>query len=190
MMDRSDVPASALLPGALSRCAASFAMAVALAAPLIAQAQALDPSRLAALAALQAANPNGDLSGTSPSDGQAGPSTSALSPASSQPFSPVSISAGSTNSTGIVQSAGTDMVNGSLAGGANSVRLKPPATPGEFETWLRTVKGRKIKRFGTDLLLPAARDFAVPATTTIPPDYALNIGDVVSVSMKQMPLIA
>lgn len=183
MMDRSDVPASALLPGALSRCAASFAMAVALAAPLIAQAQALDPSRLAALAALQAANPNGDLSGTSPSDGQAGPSTSALSPASSQPFSPVSISAGSTNSTGIVQSAGTDMVNGSLAGGANSVRLKPPATPGEFETWLRTVTGRKIKRFGTDLLLPAARDFAVPATTTIPPDYALNIGDVVSVSM-------
>lgn len=55
--------------------------------------------------------------------------------------------------------------------------------PGEFETWANEVSGRKLKRFGADLLLPTSRDFAVPATTSVPPDYALNIGDTVSVSL-------
>lgn len=62
-------------------------------------------------------------------------------------------------------------------------RLKPPANPGEYERWVHQVTGRKLKRFGTDLLLPSNRDYAVPATSTIPPDYALNVGDVVSIAM-------
>lgn len=65
----------------------------------------------------------------------------------------------------------------------DSVEIKRPATPGEFETWVRDVTGRKLKRYGSDLLIASARDFAVPATTTIPPDYALNVGDTVSISM-------
>ncbi|EQB33193.1 SLBB domain-containing protein [Sphingobium ummariense] len=64
-----------------------------------------------------------------------------------------------------------------------SVQVKRPATPGEFETWVRDVTGRKLKRYGSDLLIASARDFAVPATTTIPPDYALNVGDTVSISL-------
>lgn len=64
-----------------------------------------------------------------------------------------------------------------------SLRLKKPAAPGEFETWVREVTGRKLKRYGVDLLSASARDFAVPAQTTIPPDYALNIGDTVSISL-------
>ncbi|MFS0735456.1 SLBB domain-containing protein [Sphingomonas sp. 1P06PA] len=64
-----------------------------------------------------------------------------------------------------------------------SLRLRQPAKPGEFETWVRQVTGRDLKRFGADLLLPGARDFATPATSTIPPDYALNIGDTVSIAL-------
>ncbi len=65
----------------------------------------------------------------------------------------------------------------------DSTQLKRPATPGEFETWVRDVTGRKLKRYGSDLLIPGTRDFAVPAQSTIPPDYALNIGDTVSISL-------
>lgn len=71
--------------------------------------------------------------------------------------------------------------NGLLDSG--SLSIKKPAAPGEFETWVQEVTGRKLKRFGSDLLVPGARDFAVPSTTTIPPDYALNIGDTVSISL-------
>lgn len=66
---------------------------------------------------------------------------------------------------------------------ARNPRLKPPADPGEYEQWLTEVTGRKLKRFGSDLLLPSNRDYAVPATSAIPPDYALNIGDIVSISL-------
>ncbi len=64
-----------------------------------------------------------------------------------------------------------------------SLRLRQPAKPGEFENWVRSTTGRELKRYGSELLLPGARDFAVPATATIPPDYALNIGDVVSIAL-------
>lgn len=63
------------------------------------------------------------------------------------------------------------------------MRLRTPPKPGEFETWARIVTGRDLKRFGSDLLLPGSRDFAAPATSTIPPDYALNIGDTVSIAL-------
>lgn len=64
-----------------------------------------------------------------------------------------------------------------------SLRLRQPLKPGEFETWAKQVTGRDLKRYGSDLLLPASRDFAAPAASTIPPDYALNIGDTISIAL-------
>lgn len=61
-------------------------------------------------------------------------------------------------------------------------RLKP-LVPSQFETFVEQTLGRKLPRFGADLLLPSNRDYAVPATATIPPDYALNVGDVISISL-------
>ncbi|WP_448664703.1 SLBB domain-containing protein [Sphingomonas sp. CJ20] len=52
-----------------------------------------------------------------------------------------------------------------------------PAAPNEFETFVSGVVGRPLRRFGADLLVPGARDFTAPPTTTVPPDYALNPGD-------------
>ena len=49
--------------------------------------------------------------------------------------------------------------------------------PSEFETYVSTLAGQPLRRFGTELLLPAARDFAAPPTTAIPPDYRINPGD-------------
>lgn len=62
-------------------------------------------------------------------------------------------------------------------------RVKAPPKPSEFERYVERVIGRKLPRFGTDLLLPSERDFATPATATVPPDYILNPGDVVAIAM-------
>lgn len=64
-------------------------------------------------------------------------------------------------------------------------RLLPaePPKPGEYETWIQRFTGLKLKRFGSDLILPSNRDFAVPSVATVPPDYALNVGDVVAVNL-------
>jgi len=61
--------------------------------------------------------------------------------------------------------------------------VKPIAKPSEFERYVERVLGRKLPRLGSNLLLPAQRDFATPATATVPPDYILNVGDVVSIAM-------
>ncbi|MDE1914935.1 MAG: SLBB domain-containing protein [Sphingomonadales bacterium] len=55
--------------------------------------------------------------------------------------------------------------------------------PGEFETYLQQLTGRPIHRFGANLLVPGGHDYLVPATTAIPPDYAINVGDVIAVAM-------
>ena len=62
-------------------------------------------------------------------------------------------------------------------------RLKPPPPPNEFERYVENALGRKLPRFGADLLLPSNRDYAVPATATVPPDYILNVGDIVTISL-------
>lgn len=54
---------------------------------------------------------------------------------------------------------------------------RAPALASEYETYVSTVVGKPLRRFGAELLLPAARDFAVPATVAVPPDYRLNPGD-------------
>lgn len=66
---------------------------------------------------------------------------------------------------------------------SESLRLRQPPKPGEFETWAQQVTGRTLTRYGSNLLLPGSRDFAVPASSTIPPDYTLNIGDTISIAL-------
>lgn len=62
-------------------------------------------------------------------------------------------------------------------------RLKAPPPPNEFERYIENAIGRSLPRFGTDLLLPSNRDYAVPATATVPADYVLNVGDTVTISL-------
>ena len=62
-------------------------------------------------------------------------------------------------------------------------RLKPLPPPNEFERFVERTAGRKLPRFGTDLLLPSNRDYATPATATVPPSYILNVGDKIQIGM-------
>lgn len=64
----------------------------------------------------------------------------------------------------------------------NDRQLAPPE-PGEFQVYVERVTGLKIPVFGADLILPENRDFAVPATATVPPDYRINVGDTVAISV-------
>lgn len=48
---------------------------------------------------------------------------------------------------------------------------------GEFETYSSQIAHVRLRRFGSSLLVPTARGFTVPPTTTVPPDYRLNPGD-------------
>jgi protein involved in polysaccharide export with SLBB domain len=67
--------------------------------------------------------------------------------------------------------------------GATGELWKAPAEPGEFEAYVAKVLGRRLPRFGEDLLLPSARDFATPSTASIPPDYIINPGDTITISL-------
>lgn len=64
-----------------------------------------------------------------------------------------------------------------------STHTKAPPPPNEFDRFVTQVTGETLTRFGASLLLPGSRDFALPATATVPPDYVLNVGDVVAISM-------
>lgn len=61
-------------------------------------------------------------------------------------------------------------------------RLKP-LIPSDFEKYVQARLGRVLPRFGADLLLPENRDYAVPATATVPPAYVLNVGDVITIAL-------
>lgn len=69
------------------------------------------------------------------------------------------------------------------ANSVNAARALTPTPPNEFERYLMQVAGHPVPRFGANLLIPGVHDFISPATTAIPPDYAINIGDVVAVAM-------
>jgi polysaccharide export outer membrane protein len=82
-----------------------------------------------------------------------------------------------------VEVSGSDRPSIRAAAEEASPRLKPPPPPSEFEQFVERAIGRKLPRFGADLLLPSNRDYAVPATATVPPGYVLNVGDIVAISM-------
>jgi polysaccharide export outer membrane protein len=58
-----------------------------------------------------------------------------------------------------------------------------PAKPNEFEYFVSTVADKPLRRFGSSLLVPGARDFTAPPTVSVPPDYRLNPGDELIVSV-------
>ncbi|RZJ99502.1 MAG: capsule biosynthesis protein [Novosphingobium sp.] len=62
-------------------------------------------------------------------------------------------------------------------------RVKPAAPPNEFERYVENSLGRALPRFGAGLLLPDNRDYALPATATVPPGYVLGVGDTVAISL-------
>lgn len=67
--------------------------------------------------------------------------------------------------------------------GSDKGRLdRPSAAPSEFEKYVYGATGRWVRRYGADLLLPDTRDFTVPATSTIPGDYPIGVGDMISVN--------
>lgn len=53
----------------------------------------------------------------------------------------------------------------------------PQTRPSEFESFVSAAAGTPLRRFGTDLLVPGARDFTAGPSATVPPDYRLNPGD-------------
>lgn len=53
------------------------------------------------------------------------------------------------------------------------------AKPSEFESFASELAGKRIRRFGSELLVPEARDFTSPLTTAVPGDYRINPGDTV-----------
>lgn len=61
--------------------------------------------------------------------------------------------------------------------------FKPLAEPSEFENYIARVLGRKLPRFGANLLLPSNRDFAQPATASVPPSYVVRPGDTIVISL-------
>lgn len=56
-------------------------------------------------------------------------------------------------------------------------RTQVAAGQNEFEAYVSSVTGKPLKRFGAELLVEGARDFASPPTAAVPPDYRLNPGD-------------
>lgn len=53
----------------------------------------------------------------------------------------------------------------------------PPRPASEYERFVSEVAGKPLRRFGTELLLPEAKGFAVPPVAAVPADYLLNPGD-------------
>jgi len=52
-----------------------------------------------------------------------------------------------------------------------------PRAASEYERFVSEVAGKPLRRFGTELLLPEAKGFAVPPVAAVPADYRLNPGD-------------
>lgn len=58
----------------------------------------------------------------------------------------------------------------------NGIRRQTP--PSEFEQYVSRIVDKPLRRFGANLLVPDARDFVSPVTTTaVPDDYRINPGD-------------
>lgn len=54
---------------------------------------------------------------------------------------------------------------------------RPPPPPNEFEQMVSKMVGKPLRRLGAELLVPGARDYTAPPTTTVPLDYRINPGD-------------
>jgi polysaccharide export outer membrane protein len=181
------------LPGTRTiraRTALSATLAVlvsfALAEGAVAQAIVIDPRSIPNGSPLNGSQANSDGSSQS---GQAQGSSSANNESSSSSataFQPGNIS----SATRSRDEQDSDSGNGSYGnnsransrGNGDARTVRQPAAPNEFEKFVREATGKIVKRFGVDLLTPAPADFNVPATTAIPGDYPIAVGDVISVN--------
>lgn len=76
--------------------------------------------------------------------------------------------------------SGTDKIN--RASSSNDAK-RPEPKLSEFEQFLASMAGRKVPRFGADLLVPSATDYSVPSALVIPPDYPIGVGDVIAINL-------
>lgn len=136
----------------------------------LAQSVYVDP-RNAPVSAQQAQQTQGPRD-----DGGQGQSAreSQVEPASA--FEPANISSASVQAVADEKSS-----NGKASG--DIVPKRQPAEPNEFEKFVQQSTGKNIKRFGSELLTDPAIDFNVPATTAIPGDYPISIGDTISINL-------
>lgn len=64
--------------------------------------------------------------------------------------------------------------------GSAQAAISPPT---EFEAYVSAIAGKPLRRFGSELLVPGARDFTVPATASVPLDYRMKPGDQVQLGL-------
>lgn len=102
----------------------------------------------------------------------------------SRSFEPTSVDEAGANPSIVINGADGQDGDGEDSLLDRNRRQLEPAEPGEFQDYVKRVLGRELPIFGADLVLPENRDFAVPATATVPPDYRLNVGDTISISLS------
>ncbi len=153
--------------------AATLAMLVsfALVETAVAQAIVIDPRSIPNGSPLSGSSRGSSDSSADSDEEDTGSTDTAVSPTPT--FKAGSISGGNQSGAFIENSQAQRQQNRPVA---------PPAAPNEFERYVRSAVGRDVKRFGADLLAPASADFTTPATTTIPGDYPIEVGDMISVN--------
>lgn len=131
-------------------------------------AQAL-PDAAVAAAAQAPAGQSGDRS-TAESASEA---SAELNPIASEVFQPTALGPSSGAAELPIEERARNQ--GNVLG--RNLQLRALPKPGEFETYVNQVADHPVPRYGAELLLPSSRDFAAPATATVPPEYRLNVGD-------------
>jgi protein involved in polysaccharide export with SLBB domain len=154
--------------------ASSIALSFLLSASLVQtgfaqQAIIIDPSSMPSGSPLSRDSSSGEL----PTLGQESSGSSSISSVSPIPAFKAGSIATTTQSQSLYEPRDEQAVSG---------RVNKPTPPNEFQNYVRSATGRDIKRFGADLLTPSQANFNVPATSTIPGDYPIAIGDLISVN--------
>ncbi len=72
---------------------------------------------------------------------------------------------------------GQDQPDNAAARQAPPRLLTKAPPPSEFEAYVSQMANKPLRRFGSELLVPTARDFTPPPVAAIPPDYRINPGD-------------
>jgi polysaccharide export outer membrane protein len=155
-----------------SRSVVAFCILLSCSIPqtsLAQQAIVIDPSSLPSGSPLSR---NGSSSSSSQGSSEQVTGTSSIAGVeSSPPFKQGSIS--STSSQPLYEPRDDTATGG---------RVLKPTPANEFQNYVRTATGRDVKRFGSELLVPGQGDYNVPATSTIPGDYPISVGDLISVN--------
>ncbi len=154
------------------KAAAALSVVISLSivqASLAQQAIIIDPSSMPSGSPLSRDGSSGEL----PSLGQESSSGSSISSVSPIPeFKSGSISNAS-QSQSLYEPRDEQAISG---------RIAKPTPPNEFQNYVRRATGRDVKRFGAELLTPSQANFNVPANSTIPGDYPIGVGDLISVN--------